>query len=1139
MQAARGLKRASSRLQVGGPAGCFGSWGNSRADCLHTFIDYCRSNASGLVPTNIKLNGSVPLDFVSTHVYAGGASNVNNADTIVNHLSAMKPVATKAGLYHIMTEWGGSYLNGAGTGSGVGHAVGGTANFDYHTPPSWRGAQQDTYETASFILQTILKTHQANLTFNEREATSYWDVSDVFEEGGFAFANNSFNGNFGLVNIHGIPKPAYRAFQLLHELGDELLSTTISSEEGSIESDGGGGAPPEANCSATLGVLASICNASVLSVLLFSQATLGTPISPSCTATVNISTDGSGIDTRSAAGMSAATVVQGSVRRIDAIHTAPKAAWLAMGMPQWPTTDQNAKIFEASIMQKKKLPISKHSKLLSFEVEIPANAVVAVQVPIGSGDEDVIEAQRQHELREQLSAARARLLAAEAEVASLRAQLQPVHGTVAPSIKSDDFTATALVETASPHCGYNPTPRAATATDTGSASSAFRIVLAVVPIKTDDDVAMAITNPDSGTAAFEVDLSLDKRQVWSRFYSEGVSAGHIGLAARADYRTHLAMVAKSCGFKYVRGHGLLDDDVAVSFAPGVSSWLNIFSLVDYELGLGMLPFFEVSYVPSWLSSDNCTKQVMGYRGCCAPPASYERWSTLLQELGEALIDRYGLEQASKFRFEVWNELDCLNSTEYHEIYAATARGLKRASEKLLVGGPATSCGNGWDEPSHPQQGRLFLEFCRNHSVPIDFFSSHVYANKKWTGWVGRASAVVQGVQNATSLMDEFGDIMDGKPYYNTEFGTTDLQGDGSKTALTADIHDTHEQASFLVAVVDALVARSSPGSPTFDPTFRLPSTLSYWTFSDIMNEQSASTDYAEAAQAPAWSSNSSFHGGFGLVNAFGVPKPSFRAYELLHQMHSWSLPVSQTTATSTCNRTTGALATTNGSDVMLLLYNHAEWDAPQLDHRISSVPCVLTVVFSDSGLADSVVANIATIRVVDAGHANPRAKWIELGMPAYPSEAEHEQIMAASEMVSQIVPLVTQPDGRSMLRVTLERHSIVAVNVGVSFKSDDHPNDPIQAVHSKSAALRRQLLTAWTFEPDASASPGYYSSFAAAPIQHIIAAMYLNENASAVALAQTALANPNMSQHFAAVYEWTCVARAVSLSGQLSVWLVG
>lgn len=179
-QAANALKKASPRLRVGGPAGCFGRWGNGKASCLETFIDFCRNNASGLVPRSVKLNGSVPLDFVSTHEYSGGATNVNNADHIVQHLATMKPIAAKAGLDHVMTEWGGSYLNGAGVGAGVGHAVGGTANYNYNTPPGWRGSQQDTHETAAFILQTVYKSQLANLSWGAREATSYWDITDVY-----------------------------------------------------------------------------------------------------------------------------------------------------------------------------------------------------------------------------------------------------------------------------------------------------------------------------------------------------------------------------------------------------------------------------------------------------------------------------------------------------------------------------------------------------------------------------------------------------------------------------------------------------------------------------------------------------------------------------------------------------------------------------------------------------------------------------------------------------------------------------------------------------------------------------------------------------------------------------------------------
>ena len=40
---------------------------------------------------------------------------------------------------------------------------------------------------------------------------SYWTFSDIFEEN--YFASLPFHGGFGLLNIHGIPKPAYRAFQ--------------------------------------------------------------------------------------------------------------------------------------------------------------------------------------------------------------------------------------------------------------------------------------------------------------------------------------------------------------------------------------------------------------------------------------------------------------------------------------------------------------------------------------------------------------------------------------------------------------------------------------------------------------------------------------------------------------------------------------------------------------------------------------------------------------------------------------------------------------------------------------------------------------------------------------------------------------
>ncbi len=51
---------------------------------------------------------------------------------------------------------------------------------------------------------------------------SYWSFSDVFEEQGVV--KQPFYGGYGLVAAGGIPKPAFSAFKILHQLGHERLA---------------------------------------------------------------------------------------------------------------------------------------------------------------------------------------------------------------------------------------------------------------------------------------------------------------------------------------------------------------------------------------------------------------------------------------------------------------------------------------------------------------------------------------------------------------------------------------------------------------------------------------------------------------------------------------------------------------------------------------------------------------------------------------------------------------------------------------------------------------------------------------------------------------------------------------------------
>lgn len=56
-------------------------------------------------------------------------------------------------------------------------------------------------------------------------AFSYWTFSDIFEETGFNTV--PFHDGYGLLSWQGIPKPAYRAFQLLHSLGKRTQALQV------------------------------------------------------------------------------------------------------------------------------------------------------------------------------------------------------------------------------------------------------------------------------------------------------------------------------------------------------------------------------------------------------------------------------------------------------------------------------------------------------------------------------------------------------------------------------------------------------------------------------------------------------------------------------------------------------------------------------------------------------------------------------------------------------------------------------------------------------------------------------------------------------------------------------------------------
>ncbi len=79
-----------------------------------------------------------------------------------------------------------------------------------------RNPLHDEPYAAAFVASTILEANGLV------DGYSFWTFTDIFEEDYLPSA--PFHGGFGLLNLHGIPKPTYRTFELFHDLGNRTVA---------------------------------------------------------------------------------------------------------------------------------------------------------------------------------------------------------------------------------------------------------------------------------------------------------------------------------------------------------------------------------------------------------------------------------------------------------------------------------------------------------------------------------------------------------------------------------------------------------------------------------------------------------------------------------------------------------------------------------------------------------------------------------------------------------------------------------------------------------------------------------------------------------------------------------------------------
>lgn len=148
-------------------------------------------------------------------------------------------------------------------------------------------------------------------------------------------------------------------------------------------------------------------------------------------------------------------------------------------------------------------------------------------------------------------------------------------------------------------------------------------------------------------------------QPFTHNFSSCVGAGRACEGLRADWQQQLRRAVQDCGFRYIRFHGLLTDDMHVVWRNDAGelcySWQYIDSLFDFLLSIGIRPFVEFGFCPAELASGTQTQ--FWWQGRVDPPADLRQWADLLAALCRHWLERYGPEEVRKWYFEIWNEAD--------------------------------------------------------------------------------------------------------------------------------------------------------------------------------------------------------------------------------------------------------------------------------------------------------------------------------------------------------------------------------------------------------------------------------------------------------------------------------------------------
>ncbi len=333
---ARAIKEVDSKIRVGGPAASGSKW-------IGSFMQYCKTR-------------NVPVDFISTHQYAGdpiggvdatedleadgnAEAESRKPEMLVHLFDGLEIGTVLDGIRRLMPDkseiediQSGIFLRNAKI---VKEQAEGLPVYysEWNENAIFSSYTNDTRKVAAYLVKTSLEVEDII------NGSALWCFSDIFEE--FSELPQEFHGGFGLLTHSGIPKPQYYAMKMLVDACEDRICIPEDDTENELE-------------------MAAFEDEEKIQVLLFRQKMKNLKL-PKESTEVRIELEH----------MPRSVILE----RIDEEHCNPLKKWEDMGSPEELVPSEWKELLEVASMKQEEWKFQYEEGWLSFQADLGVNDV--------------------------------------------------------------------------------------------------------------------------------------------------------------------------------------------------------------------------------------------------------------------------------------------------------------------------------------------------------------------------------------------------------------------------------------------------------------------------------------------------------------------------------------------------------------------------------------------------------------------------------------------------------------------------------------------------------------------------------------------------------------------------------------------